>query len=283
MVEAIRPKAYDVNEVFQRKVFEKDGYKLPYRYYIPKTYDCGEKYPLIVFLHGAGERGVDNEKQIMHLQFMFEDPTSPVYDSVVVAPQCPDDCQWVNAPWADGCYSIENTEESRELEAVCGIIDEIRDFCNIDDDRVYVTGLSMGGFGTWDMLSRHGARFAAGIPICGAGDPDYANLLKRLPIWTFHGSDDGAVPVAGTRQMYAAIKMAGGENIRYTEYDGAGHGIWDTVYRNRDVIDWLFSQNRAERRAKAEKSSKIKKIAAASGAVLSAAAAVCAIIIRKKK
>lgn len=257
---------YDVNVVFEKKVFEADGFRLPYRLYIPKDYDCGERYPLLVFLHGAGERGNDNERQLSAaIQKMFDDPGSPVYDSIVIAPQCSEGSQWVYTPWTNN-YSTASVPESRELECVISVIDEIRGFCNIDDDRVYITGLSMGGFGTWDLLSRHGARFAAGMPICGGGDPSYAKLLKRIPIRTFHGSEDASVPTRCTRLMYAAIRREGGENIEYTEFDGCGHNVWDMVYSDRENLDWLFSQSREERRLRAERNSRLKKAAAAGGA-----------------
>ena len=209
---------------------------------------------------------------------------SPIYDAIVVAPQCPVGSQWVLTPWEKGNYVVDNVPESRELECVCGILDECRDFYNIDEDRVYVTGLSMGGFGTWDMLARHGARFAAGIPICGGGDPSRAKSLKRIPIWTFHGSDDGAVPVAGTRAMFSAIKREGGEEIGYTEFDGAAHNVWDAVYTDRQVIDWLFAQSREKRRRKAELRAKITKAAAfAGGGALSIALIILNISKSKKK
>ena len=267
-----RTQAYKVGDVFDRRSYENNGFTLPYRIYIPKNYDCGERYPLLVFLHGAGERGTDNERQLIHVQYLFNDPESPVYDSIVLAPQCPEDSQWVLTPWENGNYSAENVPESPGLEALCLLIDECRDFYNVDDDRIYVTGLSMGGFGTWDLLERHGARFAAGMPVCGGGDPSYADLLKRIPIRAFHGSEDAAVPVSGTRQMFAAIKKAGGTLIEYTEFDGEGHGIWDRVYEDTDNIRWMYAQNLADRRKKAEQKAKILKTAAigGAGAVLSA-------------
>ena len=284
-MKVLRTEAAKVSDIFTARTFENNGFTLPYRLYIPKNYDCGEMYPLLVFLHGAGERGTDNEKQLLHVQHLFNDPTSPVYDAIVLAPQCPEESQWVLWPWEKGNYNIDVTPESPGLETLCMLIDECRDFYNIDDDRLYVTGLSMGGFGTWDLLSRHGARFAAGMPVCGGGDPSYAELLKRIPVRMFHGSEDDAVPVACSRQMYAAIRKAGGQIIDYTEFDGAGHGIWGTVYEDRDNIDWLFSQTLTERREKAEKKSKIVKIAAAgsAGAIVSSLLVAAGVKKKKKK
>ncbi len=284
MLKVKRTAPYNVQEVFRKCTYTSNGYTVPYRIYIPKNYDCGERYPLLLFLHGVGERGADNEVQLnVGLRRLFDDVESPVYDAIVVAPQCPPDTQWVLTPFDGGNYSVDNTPESRALECVCGILDECRDFYNIDDDRVYITGLSMGGFGTWDMLMRHGARFAAGVPICGGGDPTRAGQLKRIPIWTFHGSDDTAVPVAGTRAMFAAIKREGGEEIGYTEFDGCGHAVWDSVYTDREVVDWLFSQSRVERRKKAELRSKITKLAAVAGGGALSIALLIRKLSRKKK
>ena len=284
MLKVERNIAYNVKNIFEKREFTNNGYTLKYCIYVPKNYDCGETYPLMLFLHGAGERGSDNELQLaVAIQSMFNDPTSPVYDSIVIAPQCPEDTQWVLTPWYNVNYSIAETPESIQLETVCMVLDECMDNYNVDPDRVYVTGISMGGYGTWDMLSRHGARFAAGLPICGGGDTAYAKLLKRIPIRTFHGSEDGAVPVLGTRRMFAAIKNAGGELIDYTELDGWDHGIWDYVYSDRRNIDWLFAQSRKDRRLKAEKNAKYKKLAAIGGAAGAALSIVLALTANKKK
>lgn len=265
MLTVQRPYAYDAEAVFKRETFTKNGCTLPYRLYIPKNYDCGEMYPLLIFLHGAGERGSDNARHLSAVQTMFDDPASPIYDAIVLAPQCPADHSWVYTPWGNGNYSTETVPESWELGLLLALMDRISASYNIDEDRVYVTGLSMGGFGTWDLLMRHGSRFAAGMPICGGGDPTYAKKLTRIPIRTFHGSDDDAVPVKATRIMYASIVKEGGDKISYTEFDGCGHNVWDKVYGDAENLRWLFSQSREERRKAAEKRAKLKKAAAAAG------------------
>lgn len=271
MLKVKRTSPYDVKTAFSRQVYSSGDYSLPYAIYVPKNYDCGENYPLLVFLHGAGERGADNELQLsVAIQKMFDDVDSPVYDSIVIAPQCPTDRQWVMVPFDSINYSVADTPESEELEAVCGIISDTIDEYNIDTDRIYVTGISMGGYGTWDMLCRHGKRIAAGMPVCGGGDPSYARQLKYIPIRTFHGSEDGAVPPDGTRKMFAALRMAGSTVAEYTEFDGMDHGIWDTVYSERANLDWLYS-HRLSDRCKTEKTAEIKKniiAGVAGGAVL---------------
>lgn len=285
MLNVKRTSVYDVTKVFKRMVYQDADISIPYGLYIPKNYDCGETYPLLVFLHGAGERGNDNEKQLaVAIQKMFDSVDSPVYDSIVIAPQCPDERQWVMTPWEKGNYSVVDTPESPELEAVCGLIRDIICDYNVDKNRIYVTGISMGGFGTWDMLCRHGNRIAAGMPVCGAGDPSFARKLKNIPIRTFHGSDDGAVPPSGTRKMFASIKKAGGKCISYTEFDGMGHNVWDNVYEDVDNLKWLFSQNLADRKKKEEADSKKMKIVAgvAGGVAASVLAGIVAVLAKKK-
>ncbi len=283
MLNVKRTAPYDINEVFERRSYTSNGYTMNYRLYVPRNYDCGEMYPLLVYLHGADERGTDNSTHLScAVQSMFNDVTSPVYNSIILVPQCPPCSQWVFSPF-NSAYSVDSTPESRELEAVCEIMDELCAFYNVDLDRVYITGISMGGFGTWDLLSRHGARFAAGMPICGGNDPAYAKLLKRIPIRTFHGSADTIVPASLTRAMYAAIRREGGELISYTELDGEGHVIWNDIYSDRDNIDWLYSQSRLERRMKAERAGKIKKAVAIGGIGAVASAVLVLLGVKKLK
>ena len=260
-----------------------DGYTLPYRLYIPKNYDCGVLYPVMLFMHGAGERGCDNESQIrVALPHVFNDPESPAYNSIIIAPQCPADKQWVYTPWAKGCYSVSDVTESRECQAVIEILKNVVAEYNVDKTRIYVTGLSMGGFGTWDLLTRHPGIFAAGMPVCGGGDPSQAKVLAEIPIRTFHGLLDDAVPTEGTREMYAAIKAQGLGRIRYTEFENGLHNIWDDVYSNRNNVNWLFSN---VKRAKAKKMPAVnyKHVGIAGAAAVLAGAALLILKNKKKK
>lgn len=267
-----------IMEKFRREVYvADDGYAMPYRLYIPDNYDCGEKYPLVLFLNGAGERGDDNEKQLsIGLKHMFQWEDSPAYNAIIVAPQCPCDRRWVDVDWEKGVFNRKELKETKELKTALAIMNEVIDFCNVDEDRVYVTGISMGGYGTFDMLARHGSRFAAGVAVCGGCDPNTdARPLTRMPLWIFHGSADTCVPPIGSRLMYAQIRNAGGTKVRYTEYSGMNHGIWDNAYSDREMVEWLFQQSRYERRMLAEKRKKQKKVAAivAGGVGIAAAAA----------
>ncbi|MBQ4605660.1 MAG: phospholipase, partial [Clostridia bacterium] len=145
-------------EKFRKETYvAEDGYTMPYRLYIPDDYDCGEEYPLVFFLHGAGERGDDNEKQLaIGIRHMFWEG-SPAYNSIIVAPQCACDKRWVDIDWDYGVFNRKQVKETRELQTAMTILKEVMEFCNVDRDRVYVTGISMGGYGTFDALARHGS------------------------------------------------------------------------------------------------------------------------------
>ena len=263
------------------KYVGQDGFELPYRLYLPADYDCGVMYPLLLLLHGAGERGSDNEEQIScNFNPIWEDPKSPARRSIILAPQCALDRQWVNVPFDQGNYSIDKVPESRELEAVMEIIKSIDREYNVDRGRIYISGISMGGYGTWDMIMRHPSVFAAAMPVCGAGDPSEAKQLALIPIRTFHGALDTCVPPEGTREMYRAIKVLGGAKIKYVEYPEAGHDVWTPVYENLDNIRWLFSKRRE---TKVRGSSDKAKKAGIAGVVLGVIGAVIFSVAKKKR
>ena len=273
----------DIEQAFSNETLvSSDGYVMPYRLYVPKNYDCGETYPLMIFLHGAGERGSDNKLNIeVALPHVFDSESSPARKSIIIAPQCPEDRQWVYTPWERGNYSVDEIVESRECEAVMEILKTVASVYNVDRSRIYVTGLSMGGFGTWDLMARHSDIFAAGMPVCGGGDPSMAKAYASIPIRTFHGAHDGAVPVDGTRELYAAIKAAGGR-IKYVEFEDMDHGIWDDVYSDRGNIWWLFSQVKKKPAAKKTRRKNSVRKAGVLGAVAGVAAAMVISHLKKK-
>lgn len=215
---------------------------LPYRYYFPSDYDAeGDKtYPIVIFLHGAGERGMDNAAHVSINTTLFQTLIERD-DCIILAPQCGANYRWVEHDWALGSYTADEVA-SPMLSAAMDLLRDTMEKEAVDPSRVYAMGLSMGAFGVWDMLIREPDLFAAAIPSEGGGDPSKAELLVDIPIWTFHGDQDTAVPVTGTREMVAAIKDAGGTNIKYTEYPGRGHGCWYTVWETPSVYKWLFSQ-----------------------------------------
>jgi predicted peptidase len=210
-----------------------------YRLLKPLKIEPGVKYPVILYLHGAGERGSDNLKQLSYLpEQMCSIPWRNTHPCFLIAPQCRD-----GMSWAKKITEVELNEQSTDmLKMAVGILDEIEREFPIDEKRVYLTGLSMGGYGTWELAMRQPKRFAAVVPICGGGDTRLASALVGVPIWAFHGDVDNRVPVEKSREMIAAIKAAGG-NPKYTELKDVGHDSWTPAYSDPDgVIKWMFEQ-----------------------------------------
>ena len=230
----------EVKGTFRPETFAlTDSNSISYQVLIPADYDGKTPAPLLLFLHGAGERGSDNRAQLIHGRAMME-AVAKKYGCIVVAPQCPKEKQWVEVHWGLKEHRMP-VEPSDPMAAVIGALDRLAERYSIDPKRVYVMGLSMGGYGTWDAIQRYPGRFAAAVPICGGGDSHGAQIMKKTPIWAFHGDKDGAVPVDRSRQMVEALKKID-VDIKYTEYAGAGHGIWNTVFATEEMVEWLFTQ-----------------------------------------
>jgi predicted peptidase len=206
--------------------------QLKYLLYLPKDYDAkakGDKrWPLVLFLHGAGETGHDLNKVKLHgppklvahgKQFPF----------LLVSPQAP------TFGW--------------DPDALKALLDEVKEKYRVDPDRVYVTGLSMGGFGTWALAAAYPKEIAAIAPICGGGETKWAAKIKNIPAWVFHGGKDPVVPVARSKAMVNALKKAG-VNVRLTIYPEAGHDSWTETYNNPELYTWLLEQRRGQERRK---------------------------------
>lgn len=206
---------------------------LQYLLHLPPGYgdDPQQRWPMILFLHGSGQRGTDVEQVKKHgMPKLVEQ--QPDFPAIVVSPQCPPESNWI---W--------------QLEALDALFDEITTSYAVDLDRVYLTGLSMGGFGTWHYAARHPERFAAVVPICGGGDwyagfPEKACVLKHVPLWVFHGADDEVVLPSESQELVDALQACGG-NVRFTLYPGVGHNSWDLAYAEPDLLPWLFAQARS--------------------------------------
>ena len=214
------------------------GETLPYRLFIPPDYNSQRKYPLVVYLHGGGGVGNDNRKQIQggnsYLIDLFTDPdTQTKNPAFVLAPQSDGD-GWVEAK--------DLTKGTRQLHLVVELIESLRKTYNIDVTRLYVSGQSLGGFGSFAIVSEYPQLFAAAIPLCGGGDELKAARLTSTRWWVFHGEKDTSVPVGRSRSMVAAIKKAGGQ-VKYTEYAGEGHIIWTKVVKERGLLEWMFLQH----------------------------------------
>jgi len=229
------------SDLFEKHIFEQEGQEMPYRLLVPEDYDPNEEYPLLLFLHGAGERGDDNEIVLNHIApIVTAEGHRTKYPAFVLIPQCPEDQKWVDTDWK--ALEHDMPEMSNEMELVCQLLDKIVDEKSIDESRIYVMGISMGGFGTWDIISRMPDYFAAAVPICGGGDLNQAKVCVGTSCWAFHGGNDKLVKPSRSRNMVKAIEEAGGNRIRYTEYDGVGHGSWIPAFKEEDMWEWLFNQ-----------------------------------------
>ena len=220
-----------------------EGATLPYQYMTPPAIEAGKKYPLVIFLHGAGERGNDNEKQSVHgvPQFASE-ANRKKYPCFLIAPQCPEGKKWVEVDWSADTH-VSPKDPSVSAKLTLDLIAQLVKDQPIDTKRIYITGLSMGGYGTWDLLARHPELFAAGVPVCGGADEKTAPVVKQLPIWAFHGAKDTAVKPARSRNMIKAILVAGGQP-KYTEYADVGHDSWNKAYADPELFVWLFAQKK---------------------------------------
>ena len=214
---------------FLNKTIKMGDHTYKYVLYIPADYTPKVKLPVILFLHGSGERGADGLKQseVGIGRAIRLHPER--YPALAVIPQCVEDKFW-SAEMADF--------------ALKALDDTVKQYKG-DASRLYLTGLSMGGFGSWDIASAHPDKFAAAVICCGGGDPaKVASKVKNLPIWVFHGEKDGAVNVEQSRKMVQAITDAGGSTIKYTEYPGVDHNCWDNAYGDKEMTDWLFVQKK---------------------------------------
>ncbi|MCG8583085.1 MAG: prolyl oligopeptidase family serine peptidase, partial [Pirellulales bacterium] len=200
---------------------------------------------LVLFLHGAGERGSDNRKQLVHgMKDFATDEALTKRPCFVVAPQCPAGQKWVNVDWSAAGHTMP-AKPSDSLRLTMALVEHLEKKFSIDAGRIYITGLSMGGYGVWDAVQRYPERFATAVPVCGGGDPKQAKQLAELPIWAFHGARDGVVKPHRSQEMIEAIKKVGGEP-KYTEYPRAGHDSWSATYRDPRMHEWLFDQRRGE-------------------------------------
>jgi predicted peptidase len=197
--------------------------------YLPKDYGISKAesklWPLILFLHGMGERGSNLELVKKHgiARIVDEHPNFPF---IAVSPQCPIDSWW-----------------GSQIEVLKPLLDSILAEYAVDADRVYLTGLSMGGYGAWAMGIAHPEMFAAVVPVCGGGEPEKVCALKNVPVWTFHGDADMVVKISESVQMVEALQACGGD-VQFTVYPGVAHDSWTQTYSNPDLYTWLLSHAR---------------------------------------
>jgi predicted peptidase len=243
---ASQPAALDL---FEARTFTgKDDKKLPYRLLMPVNYDKSKKYPLVLFLHGSGECGTDNAKQICNGVEVFASADKRAkYPCFVVAPQCPNDDMFVHLDWKLGLKTLVKMqpEPAVSLALTQELVAALQKEFSIDLARLYITGISLGGYSTWEVLSRWPGMYAAAAPVCGAADLTTVDTIikAKTPIWAFHGGADGTVNPDLDRQSIAALKKAGGEP-KYTEYPGVGHNSWTKAYADEELYTWMFNQKK---------------------------------------
>lgn len=234
--------------MYEKGSVETEGNAYPYLLLTPPedAEPPADGWPLVVFLHGAGERGTDNQAQARHFpERMAGADYRQQFPCYLLAVQCPGDEKWASFDWRSEEQQSRSPEPTRAMRAV---MDEVRALVgarDIDLHRVYLTGLSMGGFGAWDLAARKPDWFAAVVPICGGGDPNAADAYKGLPIWAWHDRDDPVVPVSLTRTMVKAGREAGAD-MQYNEVTGYGHGSWVAAYEADKAPAWMFAQRRDE-------------------------------------
>ncbi|WP_031426613.1 prolyl oligopeptidase family serine peptidase [Flavimarina sp. Hel_I_48] len=236
-------------EQFKREFFVVNGDSLNYRILYPEHFSESESYPLVLFLHGAGERGSDNEKQLIHgSQLFLNDLNRKKFPAVVVFPQCPQDDYWSNADVDRSGPGVKfafknGGEPTKALDQVMNLLDSLKNKPFINQNRIYVGGLSMGGLGTYEILYRKPNTFAAAIAICGGAAPETASAYaKNTPLWIFHGAlDDVVDPLYSVKMTEALLKA--GAHPKMNLYDNANHNSWDQAFAEPELFTWIFSKS----------------------------------------
>ena len=211
--------------MYTKHTWQSDRYfNFNFAQYLPQNFDSTKKYPLVLFLHGAGERGDDLEIATRHGYLKYVREEGKEYPFICIAPQCPDNKYW-------GCYT----------ESLLAFLDYICDILPIDRQRIYLTGFSMGGTGTWMLAMAAPERFAAIAPICGSGIYWNAGSLKDIPVFMYHGDCDNVVPIEGSIDMLKAINKSGG-NAQLKICYGVGHNAWDYAYTDDALTEWMMGK-----------------------------------------
>jgi predicted peptidase len=237
------PKILSTDDLlFRKNIYtDKKGNKMPYRLFVPLDYDAQQKYPLILWLHGAAGRGFDNKLQISGGNELgthtWTTPANQVQlPAFVLAPQCPQDQFWSEP---------ETNEISPELQMALEILASVQKDFSIDPARIYIAGQSMGGLGVWALLQSQPDRWAAALVLCAHDNFTNVRGIARVPLWIFQGDADMVVPVVLVRQMVKDLKKSGAQP-RYSEYHGVGHEVWEKAFAEPDLVPWIAAQKRAQ-------------------------------------
>ena len=230
---------------FLKLQFSIDNKSINYRLLKP-YYETTDNVPLVIFLHGSGERGNDNEMQLIHgANFFLKETEKKEFNSYVILPQCPKNNRWSSHkvdPWVFG-HHHKTKDVSHYGSLVIKLIESLIKNNNIDSDRIYISGLSMGGYGTFDLVSYRPDLFAAAAPICGGADLDLLKNALDVPFWIFHGDADSVVPVEYSQNAFKLLVSKNNKH-RYTEYKDVNHNSWDYVFKEEDYFKWMFSKSK---------------------------------------
>lgn len=238
---------------FEKKTFVSSvGHQLPYRILYPENYDKTKKYPLVLFLHGAGERGINNESQLVHGSKLFLDSANrKAYPAIIIFPQCPTEGYWssvdVNRNTSPFTLQFDYAKPiTPALQAAIELVQKMIGSEGVDKSRVYITGLSMGGMGTFEVVYRYPDLFAAAVPICGGADVNaYDKRVSKIPFRVFHGAKDVVVDVKNSQAMVEKLKALNAK-VEYIEYPEANHNSWDNAFAEPDFLSWMFSKKRKQ-------------------------------------
>ncbi|WP_420385779.1 prolyl oligopeptidase family serine peptidase [Roseivirga sp.] len=245
-------KAQQAKEIFEAKQHEYKGGTLNYRVLYPEGFDESKTYPVLLFLHGAGERGLNNERQLIHGSKLFIDQANrKEFPAIVIFPQCPPDDYWANVyrPQDENgkrhfTFFKTSKKPTQAMQGLLSLVDSLTELSYVNTDRMYVMGLSMGGMGTFELVSRRPNVFAAAAPICGGDHVKSAKkYAKKVPFWIFHGLKDDIVPPHFSQDMADAIEARGGD-VKLTLYPDANHNSWDPAFAEPELLSWLFSKTK---------------------------------------
>lgn len=244
------PATAQYNAIYQANAYIHRGDTLPYRILYPSDYNADTRYPVLFFLHGAGERGNDNQRQLTHGGNLFLADTFRLnHPAIIIFPQCPADSYWANVTIESkpeggrSFYFDEGGRPTKAMSLLLRLIDQVVGKETVDNTRIYIGGLSMGGMGTYEALRRRPQLFAAAFAICGGDNSENVAKYAHIPLWIFHGEKDDVVPADHSHMIVDQLHELGA-SPRYTFYPQANHNSWDSAFAEPALIPWLFSQKK---------------------------------------
>lgn len=242
--------AQDFSSFLKKQYIDSKGDTIPYRILYPDHYDQTKKYPLILFLHGGGERGKDNEKQLINgVKLFLDSAIRKEFPAIVIAPQCPQDSYWASVKFERTKYPLDldfnyKYEITKGLRLAMALTQQIIKEEKVDKSKIYITGLSMGGMGSLEAVYRYPNLFAAAAVVCGGGDVKaYSKKQTKTAFWLYHGDADSVIPVKHSQEMFERLKSLKAD-ANYTEYAGVNHNSWDNAYAPPAFVEWMFTKHK---------------------------------------